>query len=69
MVAAANDTRCAAAEAAQQQLATEKATHQKAVEAVHQRGAAAALAATSVNQKELVDDKAIAAVGSKRSQR
>ena len=37
------------------------------MEEVQQRAAAAALAATLVNKKELVDDKAIAAVGSKCS--
>ena len=40
---------------------------EKAAEEVKQRAAAAASVETSMNQKESEDDKAIAAVGSKRS--
>ena len=60
-MAVANEARFAAEKAAQQQLATEEAAHQEAAAAVQQRAATSVLEETSMNQKELVDDKASAA--------
>ena len=57
----ANEAYCTAEKATQQQEATEKAAGQEASAAVQHRAATSALEETSMNQKELVDDKASAA--------